>query len=426
MSSMDNIRSFRAWPTTKEIAHHFSSCEPFHLRSVGGIPSGAAVREDLQTVQTLVDVSCASNDESFCGHPAHREKVDIKVADFLAAWNCYESGHMHWLLETDLRLYLSQCCMFCRSDPHLCELPGIEIIKHVCDLVNDNCGITVEQVNLWMNIQHSQSTLHYDANHNLLVLLEGSKTVTLLAPGCTRHLTPACAADEHPNHSSLSPQAVDSLVDAMKKSQDEDDSTYAGCIFHVVTIRAGDALFIPEGWWHQVVSGQCSMALNFWFPSSLQSWLCTDNLAAAPNVDGKPHISMNEYILRAAVHQLVQEEQRRSEVSHVAGSAGGASLYTNLSYQSFQSYILNDLLPAVDSSGVDSAILSGRKRAAVDAESEPTSASTENALERFVCCDFEDMQRLWVPFAAQVQIIAIYANLRSVTTMVIVYFFSIR
>lgn len=29
-------------------------------------------------------------------------------------------------------------------------------------------------------------------------------------------------------------------------------------------VRAGDALYIPAGWWHEVLTPGCSLALNFW------------------------------------------------------------------------------------------------------------------------------------------------------------------
>ena len=30
-------------------------------------------------------------------------------------------------------------------------------------------------------------------------------------------------------------------------------------------VRAGDALYIPAGWWHEVLTPRCTLALNFWF-----------------------------------------------------------------------------------------------------------------------------------------------------------------
>jgi Cupin-like domain len=32
-------------------------------------------------------------------------------------------------------------------------------------------------------------------------------------------------------------------------------------------VQAGDAVFIPEGWWHQIDSTDISIAVNFWWQS---------------------------------------------------------------------------------------------------------------------------------------------------------------
>jgi hypothetical protein len=43
-----------------------------------------------------------------------------------------------------------------------------------------------------------------------------------------------------------------------------------------VELQAGDQLFIPEGWWHQVDSTHRTAAVNFWwesdFTANLGSW----------------------------------------------------------------------------------------------------------------------------------------------------------
>ncbi|CAN0547073.1 unnamed protein product, partial [Ectocarpus sp. 8 AP-2014] len=38
------------------------------------------------------------------------------------------------------------------------------------------------QINLWMGAMETTTNLHYDANHNLLFVLKGSKRVALLPP----------------------------------------------------------------------------------------------------------------------------------------------------------------------------------------------------------------------------------------------------
>lgn len=407
---MCDIRSFKSWPSTVEVCKHFTSYDPFHLGNCVGSPGCTDILNALQSATTLVEVSCASDNESFSGHPARREKVDLKTRDFAAAWASHQNNEDHWVLHTELCLYLSQCCIFCRSDPKLCELHDANIVQASEDHFHNLCGdVKVDQINLWMNIQQSQSTLHYDANHNLLVLLEGSKTVTLLSPSCTKYLSPASAADEHPNHSTLTTNEVDALAADIIKARTELASKFAGCVCYVVTIYKGDALFIPEGWWHQVSSEKCSMAMNYWFPSPLQAALFPSSSAEGtgqPN-DRDGGVSMGSYILRAALHQLVQEEQAQQRQQRDADGVAvhAASIwYQGLSYAAFEQYVMHDLLPEVESQTLcvgDCSTLAGTKRSIHDVNIAP-STSMEPALERFVTCDISCMQRLWVPFAEKV------------------------
>jgi len=48
---------------------------------------------------------------------------------------------------------------------------------------------------------------------------------------------------------------------------------YAEAIKHriTVTVGAGQALYIPAGWWHEVRTPHVTMAVNFWFDASAES-----------------------------------------------------------------------------------------------------------------------------------------------------------
>lgn len=408
---MAGISSFTSAVDNARFNQHINTFEPFHVSKVVKCTDRHRILNVLQASDSMVDVSCANDNEPFSGQPAKREKVDIKVSDFVNAWICNQTSSEHWVLNANLQLYLSQCCIFC-SDPSLCDLPEQDRkqFNFLPSIFKDYSCMNVNQINLWMNIHPSQSTLHYDANHNLLVVLEGSKTVTLLSPNCTKHVNPVCSANEHPNHSSLVPQEVDSLVANILKSQgghgaeNDTDGTYAGCVCHEVTIRAGEAIFVPEGWWHQVASEKCTMALNYWFPSKVQ-----ELLLRPPNSElSAGGSSVNAYLLRALVHQLVQEELVREEQTT---SAMERNLYSDLSFAAFERFILRDLLslPAVLPT------ITGRKHTLADdgsqeilsllaGEEEGVPAQhSSSCWERFVRCGIADMKRFWVPFAAQVR-----------------------
>lgn len=77
--------------------------------------------------------------------------------------------------------------------------------------------------------------------------VRGSKRVRLVPPAATPHLRPQPVTHESANHSPADLDAPDlerfpGLGAALAEAQ-------------VFELAAGDALFIPEGWWHQVGRG---------------------------------------------------------------------------------------------------------------------------------------------------------------------------
>ncbi|EXB26544.1 Lysine-specific demethylase 8 [Morus notabilis] len=118
-------------------------------------------------------------------------------------------------------------------------------------------------VNLWMNCAQARSSTHYDPHHNLLCLVAGCKQVVLWPPSTSPMLYPMPIHGEASNHSALSLENPDFSVYPRAK-----------CLMDYsqkVILCAGDALFIPEGWFHQVDSDDLTIAVNFWWQSSVMS-----------------------------------------------------------------------------------------------------------------------------------------------------------
>lgn len=63
-----------------------------------------------------------------------------------------------------------------------------------------------------------------------------------------------------------------------------------------VILHAGDALFIPEGWFHQVDSNDLTIAVNFWWRSNITSSLSEH---------------MDAYYLRRILRRLTDKEMDR-------------------------------------------------------------------------------------------------------------------
>ncbi|BFG43090.1 hypothetical protein CerSpe_293640 [Prunus speciosa] len=142
--------------------------------------------------------------------------------------------------------------------------------------------------NLWMNNAQARSSTHYDPHHNLLCVVSGCKQVVLWPPSASAMLYPMPIYGEASNHSSV-------------PLENPDFSNYprAQCLMEYsqkVILHAGDALFIPEGWFHQVDSDDLTIAVNFWWRSNIVS-----NMSE----------HMDAYYLRIILRRLTDKEMNR-------------------------------------------------------------------------------------------------------------------
>jgi hypothetical protein len=320
---MQLVPVYEDWPSQSCLIDHFNQFIPFVIRN-SCHPSfklkNAVTR--LEITHTIVDVSCTGTEESFCGNPEKREKVNMKISDIMAAWVAERECKNHWVLDIGLNLYLSQSCMFSARKNIAAELSSI------AEVFPTPVGIQTEmlqQTNLWMNIQPMTSTAHYDSFHNVLMVLAGAKTATIFSPRYTSLLKPYPAFHDSPNHSRLTPKEVDALFLVHQHN--------GGC--YRVQLQPGDSLFIPEGWWHQLVSEKCSMAVNYWFASRLQCLQSDQGGLTAASVPppseaeiptGK-HVSLlpfaeenSMYILRTAFYSVVQQTKKR-RMADISGDA---------------------------------------------------------------------------------------------------------
>ncbi|XP_059311544.1 lysine-specific demethylase JMJ31 [Lycium ferocissimum] len=147
---------------------------------------------------------------------------------------------------------------------------------------------SLASVNLWMNSMKARSSTHYDPHHNLLCVVSGCKEVTLWPPSATPYLYPLPLYGEASNHSSVT-------------LEEPDLSVYprAACLngfSQKVVLHAGDALFIPEGWFHQVDSEVLTIAVNFWWRSMTISGMLEH---------------MDAYYLRRILKRLTDKEMNK-------------------------------------------------------------------------------------------------------------------
>lgn len=133
-------------------------------------------------------MSCeSSSDTEFKGDPSVREKVELKLSMILDAFISIREQKPHWIEDTKMKLYLSQCSVFSDSPIEPAQVPFLAQFYSLPRPLLDTQK-RIMQINMWMNTSACVSALHYDANHNLLNLVQGAKTVTLLSPAHTHIL----------------------------------------------------------------------------------------------------------------------------------------------------------------------------------------------------------------------------------------------
>lgn len=132
--------------------------------------------------------------------------------------------------------------------------------------------LPVQWINLWMgrNSRTTKSQMHHDFHDNLYCVVSGAKTFTLFPPADADRLYTQGRivgiepngviryepgpGGEHPHFSRIDTELVD--TGRFPKYRDARPSR--------VDIEAGDLLFLPAGWFHEVQSRGEHIALNFW------------------------------------------------------------------------------------------------------------------------------------------------------------------
>lgn len=117
---------------------------------------------------------------------------------------------------------------------------------------------------LFIGNTNTGSHVHYDLPDNVICILKGTKRFQLFHPSFSNQLKPHTLPFSCCNISSLTDSEVVSVFD--NQSGDY-------CLDFVA--RAGDAVYIPSGWWHRVTNEGLTMSVSsLWPPHFLRqaSW----------------------------------------------------------------------------------------------------------------------------------------------------------
>ena len=295
---------------------------------------------------TLVDVSVMRDDDDgyLRGTAETHETIAMQFAEqFLAQLDDVEGASSWRRRPSALRYHLAQCPL--ELVPAL-QADAQELLGAACAAACSSLGRTTQplQTNLWFAIGATTSGLHYDAFDNLLLLLRGRKRVLLLPPSASADLAPRPAHGASANHSQLGAAELASLAASAPTPP------------LTLELLPGEALFIPEGWWHQVESPEeVTLGLNWWWDGPSAALLPTaaataaaaaaavttaaiatatttaaddddaaqDGAAAAGGGAAHPPPTAAAYVLRRAFHACVREEEQRLVAALLAAGGEG-------------------------------------------------------------------------------------------------------
>ena len=149
-----------------------------------------------------------------------------------------------WNIPADMRLdeFLSQ---YNHSNRYLVDevLPDMrkDVVLPLCLRCEEMSSFFFVSY-FWMSTGGTSSSIHIDTDENLLCVIHGHKAVLMVSPLYSTYLY----SDEARvlGVSDINPQAVD-----LKKYPNVMKVRY-----HSAVVEEGDIVYIPQMWWHQVVS----------------------------------------------------------------------------------------------------------------------------------------------------------------------------
>ncbi|KHO01671.1 Transcription factor jumonji/aspartyl beta-hydroxylase [Metarhizium album ARSEF 1941] len=179
----------------------------------------------------------------------------IKALEFNAARDSTTTHPLH--------LYIAQSSLHDLPEPLQADLSTPEIV--LCAGKGD-----IYASSIWLGTEPTYTPLHRDPNPNLFCQLYSQKVVRLLPPtfGDELFFDIQRQIRQHGNSrirtaDMMQGQERKALHQAVWKAEKSPEK------LHQVELRAGDALFIPEGWWHSVKSlesdGGLNGSVNWWF-----------------------------------------------------------------------------------------------------------------------------------------------------------------
>ncbi|XP_024520770.1 jmjC domain-containing protein D isoform X3 [Selaginella moellendorffii] len=250
----------RQWPAFERWNPATGGVE--HLKEIAGEP--------------LVQAMVSTDGSTFFGDIRSHERVALPFREYLDMVLSPGEHNDHF--------YLAQVPICVKDSTEKPPLASLESEISLPEFLDEDA---VSNINLWMSSTSSRSSIHYDPYHNVLGVVTGQKKVTLWPPDAAPYLYPKPLYGEASNHSEVN--FVE--PDYQKYPRFRDASKHS----RVLVVDAGSAVFIPEGWFHQVDSAALTIAVNFWWASKQSCAFDTP---------------MDAYYLRRILVSLLDAEKR--------------------------------------------------------------------------------------------------------------------
>jgi hypothetical protein len=116
------------------------------------------------------------------------------------------------------------------------------------------------RVRLWIGTANTVTPLHHDLTPNMFAQVVGEKRFILYSPDHVTSLYPRTGEEFHVS-------AVDPIRPDLRAYP-----RFAEARPIVVTVRAGEILFLPSFWWHHVTSLSMSISVNQWWRPDLHEY----------------------------------------------------------------------------------------------------------------------------------------------------------
>lgn len=116
----------------------------------------------------------------------------------------------------------------------------------------------------WVGTRHSLVPLHYDQPNNFLIQIYGEKRVLLFSPKQSKYLymQPFNSRIVHTSQ-------IDTFIDVNKPNLSKFPKLQNAKLIEVV-LKAGDVLYIPPYWWHQVQGLSLNISVTYRWPCRLK------------------------------------------------------------------------------------------------------------------------------------------------------------